>query len=74
MTDSEKFTWDDDTVVIEQVDAIAVYTNPKGHIVIRQQGQYGDDDAWIVVPRNRVPELLKAISAETELGDLKQVV
>jgi hypothetical protein len=59
------FDWDeiaDDVVVPEQA-AIAVYTNPKGHIVIRQAGQYGpDEDQWIVVAPMHALALAQAIA------------
>ena len=46
------FDWDDvaDDIVIAEQAAVAVYTNPRGGIVIRQAGQYGpEEDQWIVL-------------------------
>lgn len=59
------FSWDDESaVVVEQVDAIAVYTNPKGRIVIRQAASMGDDDSVIVIPRSQVENLILALQNE----------
>ena len=74
MSDSEEFSWNDESVIIEQVDAVAAYTNPKGDLVIRQQGYMGENDSVIVIPRSRVAELVSAISREAGLGELKRVV
>ncbi len=38
--------------------AIKIYTNPKGQCVIRQEGPYGDDDAWVYVSRSSVRALV----------------
>ncbi|HJV74075.1 MAG TPA: hypothetical protein VJ654_07640 [Noviherbaspirillum sp.] len=60
--DSVPFSWKDtESVVIERVEATAVYTNPKGDIVIRQEDTMGGDDAVIIVPRSRVTELILAL-------------
>jgi hypothetical protein len=63
-----EFSWndDDESVVIEAVNATAVYANPKGDIVIRQQDPYGHEDSFIVVPRSRAGALADAINNELE--------
>lgn len=69
MSDSVHFRWepDDESVVFESVQAVAVYSNPSGDIVIRQQaGPLDDDDAVIVVPRDRGEALIYALRAEME--------
>jgi hypothetical protein len=70
MTDA--FDWNeiaDDIVVPEQA-AVAVYTNPKGDVVIRQAGQYGpDEDHWIVVAPMHAHALAMAILRESGLRD-----
>ena len=65
---SDEFSWDDDSVVVESISAVAVYTNPKGNIVIRQQDEYGafGEDAFIVIPRDKVKEVIAALSREVE--------
>ena len=61
----ESCAWDwrddaDDLVVPEQP-AIAVYTNPADAVVIRQQGTWNDDDAWIWFSPDHAPAIAKAI-------------
>jgi hypothetical protein len=66
-SDSVEFSWrDDDSVVIERVDALAVYSNPSGNIVIRQQDAMGGDDAIIVIPRSRLKDLVLALQNELD--------
>lgn len=64
---SDKFDWNDkDAVVVQRVDAIAVYQNEKGDIVIRQQDSMGGDDHYIIIPPDRVNDVLNAIVVEYE--------
>lgn len=66
MTESNEFKWTDkDSVVVERVDAIAVYQNPNGEVVIRQQDPMGDDDSVIVVPKSRLNDLILALQSES---------
>jgi hypothetical protein len=65
------WTWHDpdskESIVIPSVQAIAVYTNPQGEVVIRQEGTgNGDlpDDAFVVIPRGAVGAIVKALKAE----------
>ena len=61
------FSWKDtEDVIIDRVEAIAVYSNPKGNIVIRQESSIGEDDAVIVVPKSRVRDLILALQNEVE--------
>ncbi|RYF35091.1 MAG: hypothetical protein EOO21_04270 [Comamonadaceae bacterium] len=53
-----------ENVVVPAVEAVAVYTNPKGDIVIRQQDSMGEDDPVIVIPRARAKDLATAIRKE----------
>jgi hypothetical protein len=68
--DTFDFNWsqDGDAVVVPHQAAIAVYENPRGEIVIRQEGHYGpDEDHWIVVSRENLVALilrLQEISGE----------
>ena len=65
----DEFAWapDASAVVFKSVQGVAVYTNLDGDIVIRQQaGPLDDDDAVIVIPRDRVPALASALNAELE--------
>lgn len=56
------FDWSDEKkIVLKNVDAIAVYTNQNGDAVVRQQGYMGDDDDWVVIPIDRVKDLIAAL-------------
>jgi len=52
------------SIVVQQVDAIAVYTNVRGEIVIRQQGQQGEDDAIVAFPRSYAATIIAALNTE----------
>ena len=59
--------------VIRPVRAIAVYTNPAGDLVIRQEGEpditepYGKvEDHFVVVPKDRVESIIAAIQKELQ--------
>ena len=61
------FDWNDAGVDIPGQQPIAVYTNPEGHIVIRQDGDwYRKDDAWVVVLPENARRLADAILALAE--------
>lgn len=60
----EDFSWDDSESVA--VEAIAVYSNPEGDIVIRQQSAMGEDDVWVVIPRGRVADVIAALKREAD--------
>jgi hypothetical protein len=55
------------STVVRSVQAVAVYTNPDGDIVIRQQGEFGGDDSVIIIP----PQVALAVSKSimTEAGE-----
>lgn len=67
----EQWSWNkedaDASIVIERVDAVAVYQNPNGDLVIRQQHPLGEDDAIVIIPRAHVPALLQGIKNEMDL-------
>ncbi|MDB5822203.1 MAG: hypothetical protein JWR21_907 [Herminiimonas sp.] len=56
-------------VIVSRVDAIAVYRNEDGDIVIRQQGQMGEDDSTIVIPVMHAKSLLEAIQGQIILSN-----
>ena len=62
---SKDFDWHSpeakESIVVPQVEAIAVYTNPDGNIVIRQQDSYGGEDHFVLIPRSNVNALIKAL-------------
>lgn len=64
MTD---FKWNEDidNVVFKTAQGVAVYSNPDGDIVIRQQaGPMDDEDQIVIVPRDRVETLIFSIKSE----------
>ncbi len=71
MSEDNEFNWSDrDSVVVRSVDAIAVYTNPHGELVIRQQSRLGEEDQFIVIPLERVQDLIAALSEESQHSSL----
>ncbi len=70
MNDSEStFEWmESPSVVIKPVDAIAVYSNAPGDIVIRQKSSKGifreEDSVVVVVPRDRLDTVIAALQQE----------
>jgi hypothetical protein len=64
--ETEKWDWAADDckgdVIIPQVNAVAVYQNGAGDVVIRQRDPYGDEDSFIVVPVGYLPVLISALS------------
>jgi hypothetical protein len=59
---TKDFDWygDSESVVVRHQPAIAVYLNPHGEVVIRQEGQY-DEDHWIYVTRDNALKVAQAI-------------
>ncbi|AWL96260.2 hypothetical protein CIT37_32145 [Bradyrhizobium ottawaense] len=45
---SDDFDWDTDDTIVPAQGAIAVYENPRGNIVVREQVPYPEEDKWIV--------------------------
>jgi hypothetical protein len=61
--DSEDFKWNDtESVVVRQQDAIAVYPNPAGDLVIRRRQAWNEDeDVWIVISAAQVRNVIGAM-------------
>jgi hypothetical protein len=55
-----------ESIVVKSVEAIAVYTNELGDIVIRQQNMMGDDDYFVSFPKSSINALIKALKAEAK--------
>jgi hypothetical protein len=49
-----------ESVVVRHQPAIAIYLNPYDEVVVRQQGQY-DEDQWVYVSTENVPILARAM-------------
>jgi hypothetical protein len=61
----DRFDWQSDPhIVVPAADAVAVYKNDAGDVVIRRQAWWPDetDDAFIVLPADRVAAVLQAIA------------
>ena len=62
---AKDFDWnsdeDGDSVVFPTNQGLAVYANPKGSIVLRQQGYMGEDDSIIIVPRAQLDAVISAL-------------
>jgi hypothetical protein len=60
------FNWhgedEKEDIIIPRVDAIAVYTNSNGDVVIRQQDSMGDEDSIVIIPRLHVQTVIAAIN------------
>jgi hypothetical protein len=58
---SDDFCWgsDNDSIIIPHQPAIAVYFNPPGEVVIRQEGHYHpDEDHWIYIQIENLDPLI----------------
>ena len=52
--------------VVPRVHAVAVYANEMGEVVIRQQGEMGEDDSVVVLPVSAAKELILALQNEID--------
>tara|TARA_R110002073_G_scaffold283878_2_gene448175 strand:- start:337 stop:549 length:213 start_codon:yes stop_codon:yes gene_type:complete len=53
--------YEEDDVVVEQVEEIAIYYNPKANVVIRQADSMGEDDAIVVIPYSHLKSVIKKL-------------
>ena len=62
---TESFNWDDlepEDQIVRTVHAVAVYLNPHGDIVIRQECRmYGEDDQVVIVPIDACRRLISRL-------------
>lgn len=62
MTEANDFSWSDEAlIVVKRVDAIAIYKNPAGDLVIRQERRSGDEDNVVIVPVQYAYTLVESI-------------
>lgn len=65
MSNSSDFSWSDareeGSIVAPEQAAIAVYENPNGDLVIRQQGEMGEDDHFIYIQHTYLPRLIASL-------------
>lgn len=50
-----------ESLVLPRVDALAIYANSSGEIVLRQQGMDGSDDSIIIIPKSQAQQVIDAI-------------
>lgn len=65
----ESWSWyesDNEAVIVPSVQGVAVYTNPSGDVVVRQQDTTDGDDSVIVIPRSMVKIVAKAMVVEVK--------
>jgi hypothetical protein len=70
---SEKFDWyatgDNQEIVFPSVQAVAVYRNPAGDVVIRQQGELHEEDSFIIIPAGQVDKVISAMKTAAALAE-----
>lgn len=60
--DIDPFPWDDPSVIVQAVQATAVYVDEHDNVVIRQQGAWNDEgDHLIILPRHEAERVAAAI-------------
>jgi hypothetical protein len=52
-----------ESLVLPRVDALAIYANNNGEIVLRQQGMDGQEDSIIIIPKSQAQEVIDAMAA-----------
>src|ERR1700675_2707746 len=56
----EEFQWqpENEDIVVPEQNALAIYVNPWGQIVLRQEGEFREDDAWVRINIESVPQVI----------------
>jgi hypothetical protein len=68
---AEPFNWsaDDGTVIVEERQALALYLNTHGHLVIRERAPWDrDEDTWLVIHRDDVEKVARRMLALVDLA------
>lgn len=66
---SEEFDWNDmkEDLVVDPARKVAVYFNPHGEVVVRQEdNDFFGQDPFIVIPLRDVPRLVAKLNELTE--------
>lgn len=62
---SDEFSWvearNSGLVIVPEQAAIAVYENPNGDVVIRQESSIGEDDHFVYVQHTYLPILIASL-------------
>jgi hypothetical protein len=61
-TTEEDFDWSGENVVIRKQPATAIYFNPNGALVIRQQADYPDDDPFVYISADHIEAFLDKLT------------
>jgi len=65
MAQMNDFSWSDPrSIVVKRVDAIAVYKNGDGDLVIRQENPTGEEDRIVIVPAQYAYTVLEAMQQQ----------
>jgi hypothetical protein len=65
MAQTNDFSWSDPrAIVVKRVDAIAVYKNGDGDLVIRQENPSGEADRIVIVPAQYAYTVLEAMQQQ----------
>lgn len=66
----EEFDWfESEAVIVERQPSIAVYRNPRDHVVIRAEGPGDDEDAFIFLATDQaIKALIAALQRELREG------
>lgn len=66
----EEFDWfKDEAVIVERQPSIAVYRNPRDHVVIRAESESHDEDAFIFLATDQaIKALIAALQRELREG------
>ena len=73
--DSWTFDWrEDPSIICEEQPALAVYTNPRGQCVLRQERRWDEDeDTVILVCRENALKVAHAILTAVGMGDIELI-
>ena len=59
---SEDFNWEDEeSICVEKNDATAIYFNPHGSVVIRQQDEFNDSDQIVIIPLDQLTKVIEKL-------------
>lgn len=58
---NEVFNWSGPDVIVSKQAAVAVYENERGEVVIRQEGDMGEDDHFVYVAFHHLPALMEKL-------------
>jgi hypothetical protein len=59
--DEDRFDWFEEDLVLEDQRPVAIYYNKRNHLVIRQEGWGGDDDAFVTIAPQNIPWFIEQL-------------